>query len=222
MESSAPVAVGGHSLREGLRADAGHYARAYCEENVARRLEALSPAARRLAFALVVSNARRSVAVAYQRAGADAPGGVCIWDYHVVHLELSADGTSWRVCDLDSTLPFPETAEAYLASSFPAVREHFRPCFRLVGADRFVATFASTRRHMRDSATGDWLAPPPQWPCMRGNEALEEDTLPRFLPPSGVGEAANDVDAGFGADAAGVDELRALLERVRAQRARKA
>ena len=59
----APLA----DLRESLRADATRYARCFCEENVARSLQAVPASARRLHFALFISNTARAVAFAQQR-----------------------------------------------------------------------------------------------------------------------------------------------------------
>jgi hypothetical protein len=219
--------VGGAALRESLRADAGVYASCYCEENVARRLAALPEAERRHSFALVISNARRAVAVAHQRAGDASRGGLVVWDYHVIALSHSEDeaGSGWFAWDLDSTLlPFPAPARAYLAASFPpSTREQHRACFRLAGADLYLARFASTRRHMRGHDGESWLAPPPAWPCLQGADAEGGvgDNLALWLPPAAAGGTATSVDAGYGADALGVDALIALLERVSQQRGAK-
>ena len=230
MSSAVAGADGtGASLRERLRADAGFYATCYCEENVARRLAALPAAERRRSFALVISNARRAVAVAHQRAGDASRGGLVVWDYHVIALSLSegeaGSGSGWLAWDLDSTLlPFPAPARAYLSASFPpGTREQHRACFRLAGADLFLARFASTRRHMRGEDGESWLAPPPAWPCLQGADAEGGggDNLALWLPPAAAGGAATNVDAGYGADALGVDALIALLERVSQQRGAK-
>lgn len=206
----------GASLRERLRADAGAYCAFFCEENVARALAALPPGtARRLNFALVVSNEEGTVAMDLQRAS-ESRGGSVVWDYHVVLLSIEEGG--WFVHDLDSMLaPFPAPAAAYLQRSFPRkVAPRHQPCFRLVGAELFLARFASTRQHMRDGATGAWLKPPPSWPCLRGGSAGEDDNLARWKPSGAA--SGDDVDAGFGADAPGVDALLALMARVREAR----
>ena len=225
--AEAGIVEAGASLRERLLADAGFYASCYCEENVARRLAALPAAERRRSFALVISNARRAVAVAHQRAGDASRGGLVVWDYHVIALSLSEDetGSGWLAWDLDSTLlPFPAPARAYLSASFPpGTREQHRACFRLAGADLFLARFASTRRHMRGEDGESWLAPPPAWPCLQGADAEGGggDNLALWLPPAAAGGAATNVDAGYGADALGADALIALLERVSQQRGAK-
>ena len=111
-----------------------------------------------------------------QRSGA-APGGVLCWDYHVVLLQRAADG--WQVIDPDCTLPGAGEGISlgdYVRASFPPLPEawaYCAPLFRAIEAGVFVSTFASDRRHMRD-ADGNWLQPPPPWPCIGAGHTLEQ------------------------------------------------
>ena len=86
---------------------AHEYAPFYCEENVLR----LCPTLGASAFAVLVTNARRSVEMLRQRAGGPGHGAV-LWDYHVFAL---ARGEEWLVWDLDTTLGFPVPAARWFA-----------------------------------------------------------------------------------------------------------
>lgn len=153
-----------------------YYTSQYCEENVWHLCQDSTRQADD-AHVAFVSNARRTCALWAQRA---APGrrAPVIWDYHVVFLGR-LDG--WNVWDLDSTLPCPINAFAYLRETFPrqrAVPPPLRPRFRLVPRAAFLEAFASDRSHMR---VGDesWLAPPPPGPPIRTDD--ETMNLMRFV-----------------------------------------
>ncbi len=173
------------------------YASKYCEENVWHlcRHPALSTMERAAVF---VSNARKACPLWMQRASPDVAEPV-LWDYHVVL--LAQDGGRWRVYDLDSRLPFPCRAAAWLDGTFPfleRVERPFQPRFRVVDAAVFLDTFASDRSHMRMPG-GGWQAPPPPWPAIqpaRGTNLID------FV----------DMDARFVGE---VMELPRLRERVR-------
>lgn len=80
-----------------------------------------------------------------------------VWDYHVV---LLMDG---MVYDLDTRLDFPTPLERWLDATFPMeVPPVYRPRFRIVDGDRFLARFESDRSHMKSE--DGWAAPPPPWP----------------------------------------------------------
>jgi hypothetical protein len=154
-----------------------YYVAQYCEENVwhlCRDGRARADDAH-VAF---ISNRRRSCALWAQRAATDARAPV-VWDYHVI-LFGRRDGR-WLAWDLDSRLPCPADAVAYLRATFPAdadVPAPLRPRFRLVPRATFLAAFASDRSHMR-LAGGGWLAPPPSAPPVR--TAAEAMNLFRFV-----------------------------------------
>ena len=138
------------------------YAAYWCEENIARFLgrDDLKAEA---SWALLVSNAAKTVAMLAQRAGA-APRGLVVWDYHVVGLLRPEGLRETYVCDFDSLLGFALPAEDWIEASFPEAAEAgMRPLFRLMAAREYVEGLASDRSHMLRS-DGSWAAPPPPWP----------------------------------------------------------
>lgn len=138
------------------------YAPYYCEENVARLLARLAPTSCR-AWALIVSNAAKAVAMLGQRAGR-SPEGFVLWDYHVVALLRDDAASPCFVADFDSRLAFPSPGLAWLEASFPPRAEaRMRPLFRLIPAALYLEVLASDRSHMR-RPDGSWAAPPPPWP----------------------------------------------------------
>jgi len=131
----------------------------YCEENVWHLCGAL-PERIEHTHVLVISNARRTLAMWRQRASGSTEQPV-IWDYHVVLLGQASG--RWWIWDADSTLPSPQPAQHYLEASFrplPAEHAELRPSFRVVAADLYRRTLSSDRSHMR-ATDGGWLAPPP-------------------------------------------------------------
>jgi protein N-terminal glutamine amidohydrolase len=165
----------------------------YCEENVFHLAQEplLAGRPREVIF---ISNADRACAVWHQRAAA-RPGWPILWDYHVVLLA----GSPWEVWDLDTTLGMPMPAPEYLRRSFrDGVPEEYRPRFRVVEAEAFVAAFASDRSHMRLPG-GRWRKRPPPWPPIGAPGA--EPNLMRFV----------DMNAAFLGE---VLDLRGMLARV--------
>lgn len=168
------------------------YAPCYCEENVyylSRRLAECSDAqdcacrvcadgkmgthgALGAGCVVFISNPSRTCAMTFQRTGG---GNVVVWDYHVVLSAITCGGHA-VIYDLDSLLPFPVDAREYVSKSFPsAVPSVYRPVFRVVPGYLYARQFFSDRRHMR-RADGSYLAPPPEWPPIRGEQGsnLEE------------------------------------------------
>ena len=152
----------------------------YCEENVLRLLA--SPALAGLpAWALLVSNAVRAVAMRGQAAGR-GPAGLVVWDYHV--LALAEAGGRLYALDLDTTLGFPLEAQAYVEAAFPrGLSPEEEPRFRLVPSRDYVEGLASDRSHMRRS-DGSWLAPPPPWDPPGAGKA---PNLLSWIDPEGEG-----------------------------------
>lgn len=139
-----------------------HYQPYYCEENawwLTRELSQEQPTSK--VFAVFISNAERACLLAHQRAGGE--GGLVVWDYHVMVLTLPLQGgaLAW---DLDTTLGFPVDAVRYVEATFAAAarRNRWLPRFRIVPAQRFLATFSTDRGHMR-TEEGGWQRPPPPW-----------------------------------------------------------
>lgn len=149
------------------RADCA-YTPYYCEENVWHLLQRPELAASEPA-AIFISNPGRSCALGGQRLQ-PSPGEPVIWDYHVVALTRS--GGEALIWDLDSTLPWPSPATAWLRQTFaltPRLPELLHPRFRVIDAVTFRQRFASDRSHMRSG--GAWAQPPPTWPLIQIPEA---------------------------------------------------
>ncbi len=143
---------------------------------LAQPLLAQAQAQGRALYACLVTNAAQRVAVCRQRSGRGA-GGVALWDYHVLLLSAAT------ALDLDSTLPFPCPAAAYLAAAFPPLppaAAGLAPRFRLLPLREYAAHLASDRRHMARQG-GGYAAPPPPWAPPRGAAAAHAHTLPELL-----------------------------------------
>ena len=175
------------------------YTSCYCEENVYKLAEKLATLdSVNDSYAVFISNEQKICPIWCQRA-AKAPNEPVCWDYHVIfvgkisrmefeHISNRAmgsmdDSPTWRIWDLDSTLPFPCKAADYFENAFRPdneMREALRQNFRVVPTDVFLRTFASDRRHMRNATTGAWNASPPTYPPIRGVEAECGWNLDRF------------------------------------------
>ena len=138
------------------------YTSCYCEENVYLLSQSLLEKDKDDADAyhvVFISNPQETTAIWAQQKGHPV-----VWDYHVILWHHRRN----EIYDLDSVLPFPFHAPDYLQESFhpsdARVPTTYRPRFRLIRAEAFVARFASDRPHMRDRTTGEWLSPPPTYP----------------------------------------------------------
>lgn len=176
------------------------YAAFYCEENVLRLLASPALAGSR-AWALLVSNRARKVAMSAQRAGR-RPAGFVAWDYHVLAL---VEDSGFFALDLDSLLGFPVEIAAYLEGSFPAAADPAeRPLFRLVPAETYRSEFSSDRSHMR-APDGSWLVPPPPWEAPGGGRPanlldwidMGKPSPGRILDPAGLRAIAPAPEAGY-------------------------
>ena len=101
--------------------------------------------------------------------------GLVMWDYHVI-LVVQDDAKS-LVYDLDTRLSFPVSFETYCEATFgdeSGIKEKFRRKFRVIPGGDYLTGLSSDRRHMRSEA-GEWLKPPPLWPCIRGNSDVEHN-----------------------------------------------
>lgn len=160
----------------------------YCEENIYLLAEQMIDGRKMCAASdpesivdpisvVFITNARRSCALLHQRAA--GKGKAVFWDYHVIM--MSGMGRAAMIWDLDTRLDFPCPAIDYLARTFPAdTPVEFRPLFRIISAEAYLAGFSSDRRHMRKE-DGSWLKPPPAWPCLRGSGAASPHELERLL-----------------------------------------
>jgi hypothetical protein len=183
------------------------YAAFYCEENI-QRLLALPWFARREAWALILSNDGRSVALRSQRAGI-GPESSIVWDYHVVALasgKAEPGPDRWLVFDFDTWLGFPVPATSWLEGTLRVTDPpSLMPLFRLLSAPAYVAQLASDRSHMIRS-DGSWSAPPPPWPAPgagRANNLMEWIDMSRPRPGSVLDLAGVDSFVGDPDDRAG-------------------
>ncbi|XAR68517.1 hypothetical protein NMG60_11003661 [Bertholletia excelsa] len=144
-----------------------HHTPFYCEENVYLLCKNLCTSGVADAdgsdlFVVFISNEKKQVPLWHQKASQRADG-VILWDYHVICVQRKKEGNSTPlVWDLDSSLPFPSPLGSYIAEtirpSFQLFSE-FERFFRVVHAPIFLRSFASDRRHMKDSS-GNWIAKP--------------------------------------------------------------
>jgi protein N-terminal glutamine amidohydrolase len=149
----------------------------YCEENVYRLVSRKLVGATRTNsvqyYVVFVSSEMQCVPMCYQLA-AKTPTSICVWDYHVIVLQVSEDG-SCHVLDMDSHLPYPCPLETYVQYSFPdQLPVHYAPLFRVVRAETFLQCFYSDRKHMiKDDGT--WSAVPPTYRCIQTEEGSNLD-----------------------------------------------
>lgn len=133
----------------------------YCEENVWKFCRR-APQGEGALFAVVISNERGACPLWYQRA-ADSATAPIFWDYHVVAVSHSDEGS--RVWDFDSRLSTPVDFETWWNRTFPGLAvlsEEFLPKFRVVPAAEFLEVFSSDRSHMQKS-DGSFIHAPPEW-----------------------------------------------------------
>ncbi|MCC7384844.1 MAG: hypothetical protein IT384_23550 [Deltaproteobacteria bacterium] len=141
------------------------YAENYCEENIWHLAgdAAVGPGER---FAVFITSPARATPLWKQRAAPREDEPV-LWDYHVILLLRTMEGT--EVYDLDTTLGFPTPLGEYLRATFhperPVPAEN-RARFRVLAADEYRRSFGSDRRHML-LPDGTWRSPPPPWPLIQ-------------------------------------------------------
>ncbi|KAK4782846.1 hypothetical protein SAY86_007220 [Trapa natans] len=173
----------------------------YCEENVYFLCKKLSEEGIAYAdgsdlFVAFISNEKKQVPLWHQKASNRADG-VVLWDYHVVCIQRRQESEpSTVVWDLDSDLQFPSPLSIYMAEtirpSFQLFSEYQR-FFRIVHAPIFLRSFASDRRHMKDSG-GNWVAQPPSYdPIIAEDGAVHN--LNEYMEISGC-DAVTNLEAG--------------------------
>ncbi|XP_057488033.1 protein N-terminal glutamine amidohydrolase-like [Actinidia eriantha] len=142
----------------------------YCEENVyllCKKLctNGIADAEGSDLFVVFISNEKKQVPLWHQKASQRADG-VILWDYHAICIQRKKEGHSSPVVwDLDSSLPFPSPLTSYVSETIrPSFQlfSDFQRFFRVVHAPIFLRSFASDRRHMKDSV-GNWTAVPPAY-----------------------------------------------------------
>ena len=133
----------------------------YCEENIWHLAQEECFRGRE-AFVSIISGKGIYRRLWFQSQAEDHESPI-YWDYHVVLLVY--DG-GWRAWDLDTTLGLPVPAHIYFQKTFLNSGINLENCdviLRLIDSGNYVRSFSSDHSHMR-SPTGDWLAPPPEWP----------------------------------------------------------
>ncbi|MED6181974.1 hypothetical protein PIB30_024446 [Stylosanthes scabra] len=144
-----------------------HHTPFYCEENVyllCKKLctDGIANAEGSDIFVVFISNENKQVPLWNQKASHRADG-VILWDYHVICIQVNQGGGPPQVWDLDSSLPFPSPLPSYISETIrPSFKlfSDFNRLFRVVHAPIFLRSFASDRRHMKDS-DGNWMQEPP-------------------------------------------------------------
>ncbi|GFP92224.1 protein n-terminal glutamine amidohydrolase, partial [Phtheirospermum japonicum] len=116
-------------------------------------------------YVVFISNEKKQIPLWHQKASHRADG-VILWDYHVICVQKrKGSNLPHLVWDLDSSLPIPSPLATYVSEtirpSFQLFSE-FQRVFRVVHAPIFLRSFASDRRHMKDTA-GNWINPPPSY-----------------------------------------------------------
>lgn len=147
------------------------YQARYCEENAWH----LAADHGGQGWVLIITNERRACPIWCQKAS-ESPDSPVVWDYHVVWLSPGL-----QIWDLDCSLGYPLALQNWLHASFPhgeSIGEDYAPAFRVVTGARYLAEFASDRRHMK-SAEGEWMAPPPMWPEIQVSGTSHN--LPQYL-----------------------------------------
>ena len=87
---------------------------------------------------------------------------------------------------------FPASFNEYCEATFGSdalLKECYHRKLRMIPAEKYLATFASDRRHMKrmDVEGEEWLQPPPLWPPIKTDAAIHN--LDSFIDMTdGLGE----------------------------------
>ncbi|KAL0453108.1 UNVERIFIED_CONTAM: protein N-terminal glutamine amidohydrolase [Sesamum latifolium] len=157
-----------------------HHTPCYCEENVyllCKKLleDGIAKSDGSDLYVVFISNEKKQANSIVASKGkpesrwGDSLGLSCYMCTSKKLILLLKNGTVWTTHVVgngkDSTLPFPSPLATYVAEtirpSFQVFSE-FQRFFRIVHAPIFLRSFASDRRHMKDSA-GNWISPPPSY-----------------------------------------------------------
>ena len=139
------------------------YRSCYCEENI-WHLAREEWFRERATMVVIVSGEGRYRRLWFQN-NAESLEAPVYWDYHVILLAYEED---WWVWDLDTSLGLPVLADTYFHKTFLQQNidvAHTDVILRLVQAEEYVRKLSSDRAHMR-LPSGEWLAPPPDWPMI--------------------------------------------------------
>jgi protein N-terminal glutamine amidohydrolase len=153
------------------------YTSQYCEENVYKLLETKLPKST-TAYAIFITSPSKCTPIWRQKKSKSPDTEPVLWDYHVIAM-VDDD-----IYDLDSTLPFPSSAQTYFEKTFPItyprLRKDCQQILRIIDAKDFLEHFASDRSHMIGE-DGKYLAPPPSYSCIRGKESTTAHNLSVFM-----------------------------------------
>ncbi|EPX71217.1 uncharacterized protein SOCG_01435 [Schizosaccharomyces octosporus yFS286] len=164
------------------------YTSCYCEENIYQLAEHVvkEKPPQLQAYVVFLSTPTKTMPIWEQ-----SKSPFVIWDYHVVLLTRSLKNPKegWFVWDPDTRLSIPCSLEQYLEQALRRDLEHLpgQPLvygnlcyetnrkYRVIDANTFVQHFGSDRSHMKTD-TGEWLSPPPSYPCIGKRMNLSQYT----------------------------------------------
>ncbi|WBW71773.1 protein N-terminal glutamine amidohydrolase, alpha beta roll superfamily [Schizosaccharomyces osmophilus] len=164
------------------------YTSSYCEENIYQLAEHVvkEKPPRLQAYVVFLSTPTKTMPIWEQ-----SKSPFVIWDYHVVLLtrSLQCPEEGWFLWDPDTRLPIPCPLEQYLEQALCRDLEHppeqpliygnlyceMNRKYRVIEANTFVQHFSSDRSHMKTN-TGEWLSPPPSYPCIGNQMNLSQYT----------------------------------------------
>lgn len=158
------------------------YTSCFCEENVWMLCEHVKKTRSEELkdyYVVFISNPDQTIPLWCQRASKDKYSGIVVWDYHVV--VLATQNHCSQVFDLDTTLPFPCDFNEYTKKTFKTntmLKPQYYRMFRVIPALMYLQFFASDRSHMKND-TGEWLKPPPEYPCIQ--TACATNNLSEFI-----------------------------------------
>ena len=158
------------------------YTSCYCEENVWQLCKKIkdskklpSTQEKEFVFVVFISNENKTVPL-WKQSAAEDPEHPVVWDYHVILINKVKEGS--MVFDLDTNLLYPCEFSHYSNETFKTdelLREQFHRKFRVINIDDFLMHFASDRSHMK-AENGDWIKPPPLYPCIQTSQSSNNIT----------------------------------------------
>lgn len=120
-------------------------------------------------YAVFISNENKTIPIWYQSTSENIRTPV-VWDYHVIAIHKSANNNKSYVYDLDTLLDFPVDFKTYYQKALivlPGIMKKYERMYRVVPARDYLENFASDRSHMIDKNTGNYIAEPPKYECIK-------------------------------------------------------
>jgi len=146
------------------------YTSCYCEENIWHLCDKIKKSnistENQTPYVIFISNDNKTVPL-WSQSSSKSEDGLVIWDYHVILIIKTDQGST--VFDLDTNLQYPCDYNSYSQDTFKSddnILEQFHRKFRVIPFEDFLLNFASDRHHMKDE-NGQWLQPPPDYPCIQ-------------------------------------------------------